>query len=249
MELNHIAIFAAAAVPYALLPAKWRAWAIFAVSVIAIYWLQPTLDVRWLDYSLPTVTLVITGVCWWLTRDRGTPEKPVPLARENVIALATMIVIALVLTIPRYLDLPPELAITSRPPPVETVVIGLALALLVGFGTGRLRTRMAIWLAIAVIVILLAVLKTQPLTAALASLLRTQTGQDPALAKASDLGWLGFSYVAFRLIHTLRDRQMGILPALTLREYVTYVIFFPAYTSGPIDRAENFTPSFKPLQH
>ncbi len=52
-------------------------------------------------------------------------------------------------------------------------------------------------------------------------------------------GW-DFSYVAFRLIHTFRDRQSGRLAAYTLREYLTYVIFFPAVTAGPIDRIERF---------
>jgi len=67
------------------------------------------------------------------------------------------------------------------------------------------------------------------------------------LAGVIDLNWLGFSYVAFRLIHTLRDRQSGILPVLSLREYVTYVIFFPSFIAGPIDRAERFTTDFRAL--
>ncbi|MDQ7034405.1 MAG: MBOAT family O-acyltransferase [Anaerolineae bacterium] len=54
------------------------------------------------------------------------------------------------------------------------------------------------------------------------------------------LGWLGFSYVAFRLIHTIRDRQSDILPTLSLRDYVAYIVFFPSFIAGPIDRAERF---------
>jgi D-alanyl-lipoteichoic acid acyltransferase DltB (MBOAT superfamily) len=33
---------------------------------------------------------------------------------------------------------------------------------------------------------------------------------------------------------------MGRLPAANLAEYVTYVIFFPSFTAGPIDRIERF---------
>jgi alginate O-acetyltransferase complex protein AlgI len=69
---------------------------------------------------------------------------------------------------------------------------------------------------------------------------RSATGQDVSLANPADLSWLGFSYLAFRLIHTLRDRQAGILPPLSLRDFSTYVLFFPAYVAGPIDRAERF---------
>ncbi len=70
--------------------------------------------------------------------------------------------------------------------------------------------------------------------------LRGWNGQSVALASAMDVRWLGFSYIAFRLLHTLRDRQSGRLPAVSLSEYVVYVIFFPALAAGPIDRIERF---------
>ncbi len=41
-------------------------------------------------------------------------------------------------------------------------------------------------------------------------------------------------------MHTLLDRRSGRLPALTLTEFASYVLFFPAFTAGPIDRAERF---------
>ena len=41
-------------------------------------------------------------------------------------------------------------------------------------------------------------------------------------------------------MHTIRDRQSGRLPAVTLAEYVNYAIFFPAFTAGPIDRLDRF---------
>ena len=44
----------------------------------------------------------------------------------------------------------------------------------------------------------------------------------------------------FRLLHTIRDRQTGVLPAVGLAEYINYVIFFPAFVAGPIDRLERF---------
>jgi D-alanyl-lipoteichoic acid acyltransferase DltB (MBOAT superfamily) len=33
----------------------------------------------------------------------------------------------------------------------------------------------------------------------------------------------------------------GRLPELSLQEYLIYIIFFPAYTAGPIDRVQRFT--------
>jgi alginate O-acetyltransferase complex protein AlgI len=89
-------------------------------------------------------------------------------------------------------------------------------------------------------VALFIVFKTEPLGRALSAALRSLGGQSPALALAADLRWLGFSYVAFRLLHVLRDRSLGRLPNVTLREFVTYALFFPAFTAGPIDRVERF---------
>jgi D-alanyl-lipoteichoic acid acyltransferase DltB (MBOAT superfamily) len=64
--------------------------------------------------------------------------------------------------------------------------------------------------------------------------------QSTSLTLSQDLRWLGFSYIAFRLLHTIRDRLSGRLPVVSLTEYMVYVIFFPALTAGPIDRIERF---------
>jgi D-alanyl-lipoteichoic acid acyltransferase DltB (MBOAT superfamily) len=84
------------------------------------------------------------------------------------------------------------------------------------------------------------ILKIPALTLCLSSSLRGLVGQSVETASAFDIRWLGFSYVAFRLIHTIRDKQAGRLPSVTLSEYITYIIFFPAFTAGPIDKIERF---------
>ncbi|MCC6192737.1 MAG: MBOAT family protein, partial [Anaerolineales bacterium] len=83
-------------------------------------------------------------------------------------------------------------------------------------------------------------LKAEPLARTASAGLRALAGQAPELASAADLRWLGFSYIAFRLLHVLRDRALGRLPAVSLREFITYAVFFPAVTAGPIDRVERF---------
>jgi len=240
VELIHILVFSALAALYFVLPARARTWFLFVVSVIVIYWLQPTLNIRWLDYSLPTLTLVIVGVSWALTKPRDAAVQ-----REDIFAALIMIGLALLLVLPRYVELP--ISITSRPPPIEPTLLGLSIALILGAALTRLKTPLLLTLGIVAVVVIFAIIKTEPLTTWLASLLRANSGQDVTIASAVDVGWLGFSYVAFRLISTIRDRQMGILPALTLREYVTYVIFFPAYTAGPIDRAEPFIEQYRTI--
>jgi alginate O-acetyltransferase complex protein AlgI len=123
----------------------------------------------------------------------------------------------------------------------------ILFALLVGRSLRHLNQRHVLSAAILIMVLLLVVLKTEPVATVAATLWRRETGQDALLASTNDLAWLGFSYVAFRLIHTLRDRQTGILPHLSLREFVTYVLFTPAYIAGPIDRAERFVSDLRGL--
>jgi alginate O-acetyltransferase complex protein AlgI len=236
MELSHLLIFIAFGLVYALIvPGRWRAWALLVASVYAIYALQPTLDVRFLDFGLPTATLIAAVYGWLLTRSA-------PITRFDGAVLALIAGLALLLTVPRYLaDFPVQP--TSRPPDVLQVALGLGLAAVGGAVIALLAARRAktgLLVGMVALVALFVVLQTEPLATALAALLRTNTGQNTALASPLDVGWLGFSYVAFRILHTLRDRQTGLLPPLNLRDYLIYIIFFPAYTSGPIDRAERF---------
>jgi D-alanyl-lipoteichoic acid acyltransferase DltB (MBOAT superfamily) len=169
--------------------------------------------------------------------------QPAPAAGDRRATLLTAGVVgALVLLVGGLRYLGPACCLTpARPPDVVSVLAGLAL---IGAGAVALaRFPAGRWLwhaAVILLVIVFVVLKTEPLARALSAALRGMAGQAPDLAAAADVRWLGFSYVAFRLIHVLRDRALGRLPAVSLREFITYVIFFPAYTAGPIDRVERF---------
>lgn len=245
-DLSTIGLLVALAIGYAaFVPARLRGWFLFIASAIAVYALQPALPIRFSDFILPTAALVVTVCAWAVTR----PADAL-LERETYPALIALIAVPLALTAFRYLGEPARQAVglvASRPPDALPVALGLLIALAIGAALARLPRRPALTGALAVLVGVFIVLKTEPLAAALARLWRGATGQDIALAGLADLNWLGFSYLAFRLIHTLRDRQMGILPALTLREYVTYVVFFPALVAGPIDRAERFVGDLRAL--
>lgn len=244
-----IGVFAATAVGYAGVPRGWRKWFLLVASVAAIYWLQPAGPIRFSGYILQTATLVLTVASWWITRARDDAAQTAA-RREDWLALAVVAALALAVTLNRFLDVSMRLTAYRPPSPLSVIVafalIGALFALLARL-LQRVAQRKVLNLGILVIVGVFVVLKTEPLATAVAGFWRGLTGQDVSLASPSDLFWLGFSYVAFRLIHTMRDRQTGILPVLTLREYVTYVVFFPAYIAGPIDRAERFVGDFRAL--
>jgi len=244
MTLTHILVFVAAALLYlALLPGRWRAWALFAGSVVAIYWLQPATRIRYLDFAFPTATLALVGLAWIVTR---APDQR--WTRDDSAAAGVAAGLVILLSAGRYLA--ESIRITpARPPDTLTVALAVLAALAILALVDRLPggKRRQIVPAILLILALFVVLKTAPLAEEASRWLRRQAGQPESLASAAELEWLGFSYVAFRLIHTLRDRQTGRLPALSLREFVTYAIFFPAFTAGPIDRAERFLPDLRDL--
>lgn len=249
MDLMQIAVFCFGALIYNfLLPARWRGWGLMLASLFAIYWLQPKLAIPYLDYALPTITIVITVIGWYLTRKAPEGELSVSIfSSEDKRAFVLVIAFVLAVSATRYLA--PELRLTGRPPDIWIVAIVLAIITLALWGALRVTGQNVRWLPIGMlaIIVIFVFIKNEALATWLSGILRTATGRDASLASPLDIGWLGFSYVAFRVIHTLRDRQMGVLPELSLREYLTYVIFFPSFTAGPIDRAERFIKDFRAL--
>jgi alginate O-acetyltransferase complex protein AlgI len=224
-----------------LLGQRARGWALLAACALAVYLFQPSTPVRYLDFWLPTATLGLVLFGWLVT----TPAEA-RRGRDNLLAglLLGTVVIGVALT--RYLA-PGGLITPGRPPQIAPVLAVVAVAALLAWLVGRLRRAEGLLLSIGMglIGLLLLELKLPALTESASAGLRLMAGQSVELASAADIRWLGFSYIAFRLLHTLRDRQTGRLPVVNLREYVTYAVFFPALTAGPIDRLERFTPQLR----
>ena len=217
---------------------------LLVLSVGIIFWLQPALPIRGLDFWLPVATLALTSLGWVLTSKPAERNLKASLISGGLI-LAAVLLIAMT----RFFSLK-GLFTASRPPQfvnVLLVLIGVfAVTIFLDwaskkgrFGTGRFGTVPYV-MGIVILLLVFVVLKLPSFSTWTSTLLRGWSGQNPTLASALDLRWLGFSYVAFRLIHTLRDRQSGRLPAMGLDEYFIYILFFPAVSAGPIDRSERF---------
>src|SRR5258706_13936697 len=240
MALSAIIVFGIGAALYGLvIPAKWRGYILLIGSIVAIYWLQPALPIQPVDFVLPTGTLILAVIGWLLTR------QETDISGDNALTLGIMAISVIVLAaFGGMLRLTP-----SQPPPVLDVfvaLVGVAVGIAALASMVQDRQKVIPWFIVLILVIFV-VLKNDTLSQTVSTWFRSQENRPLFLAQASDLQWLGFSYVSFRLIHTLRDRQTGRLPPLTLREYLTYLIFFPAYTAGPIDRAERFVKDYRAL--
>ncbi len=213
-----------------------RGLILMLASILAIFWLQPTTPVRFLDFWLPVATLFITIGSWLLTAE---PDQK--RSHANLVTLALVTVTVLLIALTRYLGLA-DLLGGIRPPQFGQVVIGTAILLAFSWLVARLSSSKKFWLigGIIFLLVLFVILKTPIMALAGSIVLRGLVGQSLASASPLDIRWLGFSYVAFRLIHTLRDRMSGRMPQVSLQDYLTYVIFYPAFSAGPIDRLPRF---------
>ena len=92
---------------------------------------------------------------------------------------------------------------------------------------------------------LFVVLKTEPLAVETSKIARQLTDQSTRLAVAADWGWLGFSYVAFRMLHVLFDKQNKLLA-------IGFIYDFPGAKqknpfANPFERLSEFIADVKVL--
>ena len=237
MTLTHILVFALVSLVVGwAVPSRWRGWVLLGASLLAVFWLQPSTPIRYLDFWFPTASILLTVITWAATR---TPQAQP--SRRGMVGAALVVGLILVVALLRYAG--PACCLTpSRPPDIWRVLGVVAMAALlvaipIRFPVSR---RFLVPAIIFLILGLFIILKSPAISRWASEWLRVSGGQSALLAAASDLPWLGFSYLAFRLLHVLRDYQGGKLPAYDFGEFVTYAIFYPSYTAGPIDRSQRF---------
>jgi D-alanyl-lipoteichoic acid acyltransferase DltB (MBOAT superfamily) len=247
MTLPLIAIFGALTLLAAFLSDRIRGLFLFTLSILAVYALQPALPIRYLDFWLPTAALGLAAIFWISLTPRESR-----FTRDNILSAAWMGLLILALALTRFLPSAPSPLTPSTPPRLELVFAAILTVAALAALTGRVRFGWVHAVGLTLLIVLLAALKSPEASLWAAKMLRLANGQSAETASSFDIRWLGISYIVFRFIHTLRERQMGTLPEVSLREYVTYIFFYPALTAGPIDRLERFVKdlraAWKPAQ-
>src|SRR5258706_9631250 len=131
MTLTSIAIFIVGAILYGfVLPARWRGWALLIGSVLAVYWLQPAIPVRPLDFILPTATLTLGIAGWLITRQDVAENTARTIDRDSTVSMGIVVILVVLLAVLGGL-------ITASPPPnVLDVLFSLAAmaAVLISLG-------------------------------------------------------------------------------------------------------------------
>ncbi len=237
MTIAQIAVLAVLAAGIGQLR-RGRELAMLAISALAVFWLQPAIPGSTLQYWLPLATLCIVVLSWALTS--GPAVRSV---RQNWPAMAVLVLAALAAELSRLTGL--EALFGGLAPRLSLAVGALAGVAALAFLLLRWERARAFWLwaGLAGIIVVFLFLKSPELMQRSLAALRSVRAAGPS-TDLTVVSWLGFSYIAFRLLHTIRDRQSGRLPAVTLSEYANYAIFFPSFTAGPIDRLERFVKDF-----
>lgn len=235
MTLIHIVLLSTLSIPFmTLIPPQQRSQGLTILSIAVVAWLFAEDTLNNSDLLLLSITIGLVVLTWWIIK---SPESNHTGFQQHIeIALPLLLIVLFGLFLG---SVSIQFAITY-------VVIGV---LTVGFATPKtaisnVNSRQLALFAVLGIIAILVILKAPPL----AEISGFLVGWDASsLATASPLLWLGFSYVSFRLIAVLLDYRAGRLPkeGYALSDLVTYTLFFPAYTAGPIDRAQRFIPELQ----
>jgi D-alanyl-lipoteichoic acid acyltransferase DltB (MBOAT superfamily) len=215
---------------------KSKNWLLFIISLIAVYWFQTPSAIRHLGFWLPTILLTISIIGWRVI----FPTENL-FFRENYVALIFILFFPLVLYFFKFIGITGAHFISDSPQLIVLLILPgcIFLYFLITNKISISKNLLSGFLLITMLVLLI-ILKNQTLTTYLSLVLRQMSGQSTALASSFDISWVGYSYFAFRLIHVLLDRDRLNKAKISLRDFVTYLVFFPAFTAGPIDRIERF---------
>src|SRR5260221_5731813 len=212
-----------------------RPTALLVLSVVGLYMLQPV----GFEIALPTATLLLVIAVWWLITPRA--------ARNDTITALVLIASAALAVLLRVGIQTPVIdgVVESRlddllqglrvlPPLAAVAVAALGAGAVIPKDNDAARRRIATGFVM-VIIALLVVLKLPALHDVIPGALASS--EQTAFLNWQ---WIGFSYIAFRLMHVLLDFRSQRLRPMTLRDFALYVTFFPALVAGPIDRGEHF---------
>jgi D-alanyl-lipoteichoic acid acyltransferase DltB (MBOAT superfamily) len=219
---------------------KLRTALITVASVLFVFYLQPLVPIRNFDYWFPFLTLSFTLLTWaFCARD---PDLPIQTHRDELgLILFPMLIVATSRHTPFN-----TLFTASRPPALWLSLPTIAFLFILLTGSVQLLKKNLTVLysvLITLLISLLVIIKMPYLALKASEILRSISGQQIDSALASDIRWLGYSYIAFRLLSVVIDRKKGRKLFVSPGQFVSYVCFPPALAAGPIDRLDRFAKS------
>lgn len=213
---------------------KGKGSLLLAFSTILVFFLQPRFDLEAVTFLVPLATIGIAIISWALTSSGESRSF-----KKNWSAFAIILVITFLIWANRYFKV--DIFFETNTPSI-LIFLGAWIAIVAIFFVvfKLLRWQKGLIIAAFVSLIFAFILIKSPQVAGFAhwvasKLIGRTTKYAPFMFQ-----WFGYSYIAFRILHTYLEHRAGRMPEVTLEEYVNYVIFFPALAAGPIDRIQRF---------
>lgn len=208
--------------------------AIFIANIFFLFLLQPSSSLRSANILLPWVMLVLIfavgmGVC-----EKITPKEIFQISLLSLLGFLPFLLPQLI----------PGLRTTVLDKNVNQTILGAFLLVCVcAIGLLAIFRHKVHYLTVLLILILiLFVVLKQPQIGTLASRgWRMAFRQNADLASSVDVRWIGYSYVAFRMIHVIREYQKQRLQEINLLRFINFCLFFPTLTAGPIAKYDDFS--------
>ncbi len=189
MTLTHLFILITIALVIRVFPVKkMRQWLLLAASIVLIYWLQPALPIRYVDFYLPTLLIGIIVLSW-----RSFSDAEIRKDKGNITALVVIVGVVVLINLTRFFSLTG--VITPSRPPNFVFVLMLSAVVLAAWFRLRKFTWHTNWLwtiAFVVLMVLMFVLKNPDARLLASKGLRLLQGQNLEFAGRFDIQWLGF---------------------------------------------------------
>jgi alginate O-acetyltransferase complex protein AlgI len=243
MTLLQIIIIIAICFLYRLcINTKYIDWWVLCISLFVMFWYQPLSTIQTYDFWIPVISLSLGITAWFLVADEDTKKK-----KENKIT-GILIVLFVALTgllrfipfinIQKFYSIPKFIWIMTY---VVSVILILHL-----LNVSRKKTVFT-WFLTGLIMCVFILIKNETLSYKISYLLRKLNNQSTNLAISSEIIWIGYSYVAFRLIHTIIDSKKKHGLNVSLKNYLIYLFYFPSFLAGPIEKMSNFIKEFSSI--
>ena len=73
-----------------LIPGKWKVSFFLISSLLSIYWLQPALTIRYLDFWLSTIAITLTVFTWVVPQHAASLSVKAFLPASGLVSLAIL---------------------------------------------------------------------------------------------------------------------------------------------------------------
>jgi alginate O-acetyltransferase complex protein AlgI len=210
-------------------------WFALIVSLFVIFWFQPISTIRTYDYWIPLLSISLGIVSWFIVVNKDEKKK-----RENLFILIFIFSLVTLTSLLRFLPFIKLQKTYSIPKTIWVIAYLFFITLLIYIINTYRQNKFLHWILTGLILCVFVLFKNERISFKFSYFLRIINNQSINLATSTEIIWVGYSYIAFRLIHTIIDSRKNDGLNVSLKSYLIYLFYFPALLAGPIEKINNF---------